>query len=707
MSHPSTCPKCSQPVTVPEDLEDSASVRCPLCEAEFPLSEVPREPAGISGDAESTMSFLRTLEGGPGGESHSEDLPELVPVAAVADSADAEVGSEDDREREPAGGQRVADQAPPEHETPDAVKAVMPEPAYAGAEGPASDQASESGAMAPEEPIDVDEGDSAAVSAEDRPEEQRTAETAETAEAAVSAEGVETGPESGAEEDAGEGETEEPQAEGEPSEGEQAEEAAEGEAREEEAAEEETPPLDLDPLVRGPGEEEGFHLSELVVAGTGEPIGAVAAAMIVRQNLLRAISQEEAEAAEAATAEAEEAAAGGFDFSGFAVQDTTVEGGAAPVGMAARPRPKGKEKHPVRHMLEVVLGGAFGLFLGYYLLNLFGGSRFDFGEIYLPGVKHTYKHAPDWMPPWMLFGADETVADAADGEGASGKDKSGKQGDAASNRGTDDGRSKVDKPWPDIPPPDEANEASAKKSPKRKPGKKAKKKPDAKAQKEPEKIDLVGAPTYSAADLGAALKTVSESLSCPACKGEGQVTETKTEIVDGDGKKKEVAKEVTTPCEMCGGTGVAKLDEGLYAKFCDLGERLTFVAGSDEENQLGDRKRAARNLLEQLVADPTRPGGIGELAGGRLDDMARLSMGVMLAGKLGPLKQQGAWHVAEVTLAGSDKTVPLLSRGSLPAAEGDRVAVLGAIVDEPGRTLGGYQGSDPVAVIAASTVKIP
>jgi hypothetical protein len=35
----STCPGCSRLVTLPEDLAPSAAVRCPLCRAEYPLSE--------------------------------------------------------------------------------------------------------------------------------------------------------------------------------------------------------------------------------------------------------------------------------------------------------------------------------------------------------------------------------------------------------------------------------------------------------------------------------------------------------------------------------------------------------------------------------------------------------------------------------------------------------------------------------------------
>lgn len=60
-----------------------------------------------------------------------------------------------------------------------------------------------------------------------------------------------------------------------------------------------------------------------------------------------------------------------------------------------------KHKSLVREIVEYVLGGVAGLLLAYYALNLFGGPRFDFAKIYLPGVQHTVKHRPAWWPRWL------------------------------------------------------------------------------------------------------------------------------------------------------------------------------------------------------------------------------------------------------------------------------------------------------------------
>jgi hypothetical protein len=82
-------------------------------------------------------------------------------------------------------------------------------------------------------------------------------------------------------------------------------------------------------------------------------------------------------------------------FAGFAAEDQQedeAEGGAERAAARRLPARKRKEKSVVKELVGAILGGVVGLTLGYYLLNLVGGERFDFLEIPLPFVSHTYKH---------------------------------------------------------------------------------------------------------------------------------------------------------------------------------------------------------------------------------------------------------------------------------------------------------------------------
>lgn len=99
--------------------------------------------------------------------------------------------------------------------------------------------------------------------------------------------------------------------------------------------------------------------------------------------------------------------AGAFAFGGGEASVTT--------GRVVRPGRRKKETSFAKELVGIVLGGAAGLLIAYYGLNFFGGVRYDFAKIYLPGIRHTVKHRPAWWPQWaQLEGRDETQQE--DGE---------------------------------------------------------------------------------------------------------------------------------------------------------------------------------------------------------------------------------------------------------------------------------------------------
>jgi len=81
-------------------------------------------------------------------------------------------------------------------------------------------------------------------------------------------------------------------------------------------------------------------------------------------------------------------------FTGFRVQDEESSRRESTDDVpSCRLLPKRKKgKSAAKEIAGAILGGFLGLSLGYYLLNFFGGERFDFLEIPLPGVEHTYRH---------------------------------------------------------------------------------------------------------------------------------------------------------------------------------------------------------------------------------------------------------------------------------------------------------------------------
>jgi len=74
MSKIATCTNCRQQVTIPEDCDQSEQVRCPLCQADYPLSEVLAEAAEA--------------------DDSPERPPQLIPIAAASNADREEYSSE-------------------------------------------------------------------------------------------------------------------------------------------------------------------------------------------------------------------------------------------------------------------------------------------------------------------------------------------------------------------------------------------------------------------------------------------------------------------------------------------------------------------------------------------------------------------------------------------------------------------------------------
>lgn len=81
-------------------------------------------------------------------------------------------------------------------------------------------------------------------------------------------------------------------------------------------------------------------------------------------------------------------------FAGFRLQEDEASQGetsdATPSQQGRRKRKR--EKSAAKEIVGAILGGFLGLAIGYYTLNYLGGERFDFMNIYLPGVPHTEQH---------------------------------------------------------------------------------------------------------------------------------------------------------------------------------------------------------------------------------------------------------------------------------------------------------------------------
>ena len=391
------------------------------------------------------------------------------------------------------------------------------------------------------------------------------------------------------------------------------------------------------PLVKCPCCEAQFGLAEVIVVATGEELGSEAAAAIGPDGSVTCIDDEPDESTYAIAIdtgiEPPPPAYGAFDFRDREAdrRDGTLANAVAAAG--ARRRRDG-EKHPLRLIVEIVLGGVAGLAITYYGLNFFGGPRFGWFEVYLPGVAHTVEHRPAWWP--SISGqpdSDETDTDQT----ATPIETPVEPSDTGL-----DGFGGV------LPPVEPELEAPPMEAPI--PAEEPSEKPAGEPKEEPSPPPPVGPadpPSFTSDELGQVLKTTHSAFTADA------------------------------------------LTDETYRRLCQLAQTVTFVETADGGPKLINRLEAVDILLRKIGSEELNLIKIGEMAASLAYDQERTENGILLAGTLESSLKLGQAHGAGVQLSGTDSPLVVVSKTPLPAKVGDRVLVLGSVVDKPAENMVG------------------
>jgi hypothetical protein len=120
--------------------------------------------------------------------------------------------------------------------------------------------------------------------------------------------------------------------------------------------------------------------------------------------------------------------------------------------------------------------------------------------------------------------------------------------------------------------------------------------------------------------------------------------------------------------------------------------------------KVNEQKQAAKDLVERVGKAAQGPEKVAGLAKKLLDDAASKG-GILLSGTILKVGTKGGLHAAGVKVEG-DKVVTVFGASAL-GAENDKVLVLGIIVREPAKNLGGYSGTQPMVIWAGMPVKLP
>jgi len=400
-------------------------------------------------------------------------------------------------------------------------------------------------------------------------------------------------------------------------------------------------------------------------------------------------------------------------FAGLAEEQQPAEAEGAVERLLSARRPPGRrqEKSLARELVGIVLGGFVGLTLGYYLLNLFGGERFFYFPVYMPGVAHSQNSWP--FGPKESSQQDQAQPTGAQGSTPSdaGQQPTGASGSAgwssARQPGPSDRGSPARKPTePSAASSDQQGAGAAESSAgnttpqggsAEAPGDSSAASDDAQAQTsapepQPPSAPAVGpidAPAYSSDEVKTALNKTHSLFGCWQCNSTGTVVR--------NGQRR--------PCPRCKGEPNLELSPEAYDAFCRLAETITFLA-EDDQTALVDQRRATETVLEWLARAPGQLDMASRFAMGTLQAGDGQLRGVLLVGTAGAISQQNGLFGTMIQLRGIPSSYLLLSDRPLPFGAAEEVVILGTVVPEPAKRVRGYSGTKPIAVWLGAAVKV-
>jgi hypothetical protein len=196
-------------------------------------------------------------------------------------------------------------------------------------------------------------------------------------------------------------------------------------------------------------------------------------------------------------------------------------------------------------------------------------------------------------------------------------------------------------------------------------------------------------------DLGEALSKANDALGCENCHSTGFVTEA---VVTGsrevDGRTIETKSNKRMPCPVCHGMPTGKPTAEIHAALSNLAEVITFVKVDGDDAMLVERRSAAEKLIRRVMGDQELSQKLGRLGAAAWLSTDTVNHGILLTGTVKTTEPLGALYRTQLVLLGSPQNVTIMSWRKPTVKPGDRVTMLGAIVDDPAQQLIGYQGED-------------
>ncbi|MCL6502287.1 MAG: hypothetical protein K6T86_06340 [Pirellulales bacterium] len=316
-------------------------------------------------------------------------------------------------------------------------------------------------------------------------------------------------------------------------------------------------------------------------------------------------------------------------------------------------------------MAGVVVGGALGVAIGYYLLVLILGARGDFLEL------------RSKLPPWMLPGGNSTDDQDADGVQAPQRRRPSQQRGGIPSRPLLPAADKLPSVNAAAPaaveeavawvPADAGHTLAAEQTP-------------------------WGKPSYAPRDVEHSVAATALSLGC------GRFAEQNTAESSAASSGKAYPSGPMA-CAACASRTARAISLRAYNDLCRLAETTTLLRSPPYEQQRAELRNRVCGLLACVVASPSRLAALGRLAGQRLRSRQPAVGGIALAGTVRALSQDAGRFSLGIVLFGEPLPVTVVASSlpTTPVVPGDRVVVLGYLPEDGSISLAGAtSGSTPV-----------
>jgi hypothetical protein len=154
-------------------------------------------------------------------------------------------------------------------------------------------------------------------------------------------------------------------------------------------------------------------------------------------------------------------------------------------------------------------------------------------------------------------------------------------------------------------------------------------------------------------------------------------------------------------------TDLKKFRANSYVSMYRLAEAVAFANQDAQAAGADSPRKKAEQLVLEFVADPLRLKELKSYGAKWLVYAKRTTPGIVLAGTVQSAEQIGKLHQIKVQLAADAPIVTLVSKINPGVEANDEVLALGSIVERPEDQLAGYEGSEPAVVWSGLTLKLP